>query len=69
MATSVNFKVRTQAVAYSEGLKDGMAILVTALEESGSTNGMLDILEANCRPEDAHRLREFYKALNASRAL
>jgi hypothetical protein len=57
---SVNFRVRTQAVAYQEGMRDAMALLVTALEEGGHINYLLEVLEANARPEDAARLNAFY---------
>jgi len=57
---AVNFKVRTQAIAYSEGLKDGMDLLVTALEEGGTVDHLLEILEMNARPETVARLNAFY---------
>lgn len=65
MATKVNFQVRTQAVAYSEGLKDGMDLLVTALEEGGDINYLLEVLEANARPETRDRLNAYYDRKNA----
>lgn len=64
---AVNFRVRTQAVAYSEGMKDGMALLVTALEEGGHVDYLLEVLEANARPEDRDRLNAFYGARNGGR--
>ena len=60
MGSKVNFRVRTQAVAYSEGLKDGMELLVTALEEGGSIDYLLEVLEANARPETRDRLNAYY---------
>lgn len=57
---SVNFNVKTQAHAYQEGMRDGMALLVTALEESGSINHLLEVLEWNARPEDVTRLNDYY---------
>ena len=62
----VNFKVRTQAVAYAEGMRDGMALLITALEEGGDINYLLDCLDANARPEDRARLDAYYDARNRS---
>jgi hypothetical protein len=56
----VNFRVRTQAVAYQEGMRDGMAMLVSALEEGGDINYLLEVLEENARPEDADRLNAYY---------
>lgn len=56
----VNFKDQAQNFAYSEGLKDGMDLLVTALEEGGTINHLLEILEHNARPETVKRLNAFY---------
>lgn len=56
----VNFQDQAQAFAYSEGLKDGMALLVTALEEGGTINHLLEILEMNARPADQERLNAHY---------
>lgn len=56
----VDFGVRTQSFAYSEGLKDGMALLITALEEGGTVDHLLEVLEANARPETRDRLNAFY---------
>lgn len=57
---AINFSVKTQAAAYSEGLKDGMDLLVTALEEGGTVDHLLEILEMNARPETVARLNAFY---------
>ncbi|QDP44082.1 hypothetical protein SEA_MCGALLEON_30 [Microbacterium phage McGalleon] len=65
-APKVNFKVRTQAIAYSEGCKDGMALLITALEEGGDINYLLEVLEANARPEDRDRLNRYYDIKRAA---
>jgi hypothetical protein len=58
--TNVNFSVKTQAAAYSEGMKDGLDMLVTALEESGDINHLLEVLEWNARPETVARLNAYY---------
>lgn len=60
----INFSVKTQANAYSEGLKDGMDLLVTALEEGGTVDHLLEILEMNARPETVARLNAFYAGRN-----
>lgn len=60
--SGVNFRVATQARAYQEGVHDGMALLITALEEGGTVNNLLEVLEWNARPEDAKRLNDFYAA-------
>jgi hypothetical protein len=60
IVSKVNFKVRTQAHAYAEGMRDGMALLITALEEGGTVDHLLEVLEWNARPEDADRLRAHY---------
>jgi len=56
----VNFQDEKQSFAYSEGLKDGMALLITALEEGGTVDHLLEVLEANARPETRDRLNAFY---------
>ena len=69
MANSkVNLNVHTQARAYQEGMRDGLALLVTALEESGDINHLLEVLEWNARPEDAQRLNDYYAAKNGHSA-
>lgn len=65
----VNFSVRTQAVAYSEGMKDGMDLLVTCLEEGGDINHLLEALVNNARPETAARLDAFYDRRNNSKGV
>ena len=49
-----------QAFAYSEGMKDGLDLLITALEEGGTVDHLLEVLEANARPETRARLNAFY---------
>jgi hypothetical protein len=62
---SVNFSVRTQAFAYSEGMKDGLDLLVTCLIESGDINGLLEAIEVNARPETVAKMDAYYEAKNA----
>jgi hypothetical protein len=61
MAT--NFKVQTQAKAYSEGALDAYAMLVEMLTEKG-INGLLEGIEWNARKEDVAKLNEYYKGKN-----
>ena len=56
---SINFSVKSQAFAYSEGAKDAYALLVTILEETGSINGMLEGIDNNARPETVARLNAY----------
>lgn len=60
MSEKVNFNVKTQARAYQEGMRDAIALLITALEEGGTVNHLLEVLEWNARPADAARLNRFY---------
>ena len=57
--STVNFRVRTQANAYSEGAMDAYDMLVTMLEEKG-INGLLEGIEWNARPETVKRLNSYY---------
>lgn len=60
MTEKINLNVKSQARAYQAGMRDGMALLVTALEESGTISHLLEVLEWNARPEDVERLNSFY---------
>jgi hypothetical protein len=67
-APKVNFRVRTQAVAYQEGMRDGLAMLVAALEEGGHIDYLLEVLAANARAEDVAKLDSFYARKNGAGA-
>jgi len=56
----VNLTDQKQAWAYAEGMKDGLDLLITALEEGGTVDHLLEVLEANARPEMRDRLNAFY---------
>lgn len=58
----VNFSVRTQAVAYTEGFKDAFDLLITMLEEGGTIDHLLEGIEYNARPETVARMNAFYAA-------
>lgn len=62
MGAKVNFQVRTQANAYQEGFQDALALLVTALEEGGDINYLVDALEANAKEDTRDRLNAYYGA-------
>ncbi len=64
MNKKVNFNVRTQAHAYSEGMKDAMAMLIDA-RVNGHVDDVIDLMEHNARPEDAAKLRAFYAEATA----
>lgn len=65
MSTSpVNFSVRTQAVAYREGMLDAFDLLITMLEEGGTIDHLLEGIEHNARPETVARMNAFYAARN-----
>ena len=61
---SINFSIKTQAHAYSEGAKDSYDLLVTILEETGSINHMLEGIDNNARPETVARLTAYYANRN-----
>lgn len=67
MGTKVNFRVRTQALAYREGALDAYDLLVTMLIEQGDINGLLEGIECNARPETVARMDAYYAARNAAR--
>lgn len=58
----VNFNVRTQAVAYREGMLDAFDLLVTMLEEGGTINHLLEGIEHNARLETVARMNAHYGA-------
>lgn len=61
MSTKVNFKVRTQAVAYQEGYQDALSDLVDSLVEGGDVNFLIDALEMKInRPEVSDKIRRYY---------
>lgn len=57
----VNLNDHKEARAYQEGMRDGLALLVTMLEEGG-INNLLEGLTANARPQDAARVNAYYEA-------
>lgn len=61
--TNINFRVKTQAAAYSEGTKDAYDLLVTMLEEGG-INQLLEGIELNARPETVQRMNDYYRLQN-----
>lgn len=61
MSTKVNFKVRTQAVAYQEGYQAALSDLVDSLVEGGDVNYLLDALEMKLtQPEALAKFRAYY---------
>lgn len=60
---SVNFSVRTQAAAYSEGAMDAYDLLVIMLEEGG-INNLLEGIALNARRETVARMDAYYAAGN-----
>ena len=63
MAT--NFRVKTQAAAYSEGARDAYRLLVTMLEEGG-INNLLAGIDYNADPATVARLTAYYTAKNGN---
>ncbi|QIN93853.1 hypothetical protein SEA_ALAKAZAM_31 [Microbacterium phage Alakazam] len=57
----VNLNNHKEARAYQEGMRDGLALLVTMLEEGG-INNLLEGLVQNARPADAARVNAYYAA-------
>ncbi|AXQ52894.1 hypothetical protein SEA_NEFERTHENA_30 [Microbacterium phage Neferthena] len=57
----VNLNNHKEARAYQEGMRDGLALLVTMLEEGG-INNLLEGLVGNARPQDAARVNAYYAA-------
>lgn len=57
----VNLNNHKEARAYQEGMKDGLALLVTMLEEGGIAN-LIEGLVQNARPVDAVRANAAYNA-------
>lgn len=62
----VNLNDQKQALAYQEGMRDGLALLITMLEEGG-INGLLEGVAGNARPADVARLDAYYAAGNGKR--
>lgn len=62
--SKVNFRVETQARAYSAGAMDAYDLLVTILEETGNINSLLEGIENNARPETVARMNAYYAAKN-----
>jgi len=57
----INMSNHKEARAYQEGMRDGLALLVTMLEEGG-INNLLEGLVQNARPADAARVNAYYAA-------
>ena len=56
----VNFSVKTQAFAYAEGMKDGMAMLIDMLVDGGDINYLLEGIANNARPETVAKMEAYY---------
>ena len=57
----VDFRARTQAVAYQTGYQDALSELVDSLVEGGDVNFLIDALENKInRPEVVAKLRAYY---------
>ncbi len=63
----VNLNDHKEARAYQEGMRDGLALLVTMLEEGG-INNLLEGLAGNARPADVAKLNAYYAAQDGPKA-
>ena len=56
---AINFRVKTQAAAYSEGARDAYRLLVTMLEEGG-INNLLAGIDSNADDDTRARMDAYY---------